>query len=172
MTKADLRKEYVELTNSSKTGKQRGFAFEKLFNGLLEVEKLVPSFSYRPSGEQIDGMFEFQHRFFHVECKWEEAPIPASSIYSLRGKLDGKLSGCLGIFISMSNFSIDCPAALEKGKDVNILLFTKGDIDACFSSDYTFSEILKIKLRYAALYGSCLYEHSTHLQLTKQGKIK
>jgi hypothetical protein len=172
MIKADLIKEYTKLTNNSIVGKQRGFAFETLFNKLLEEEKLFPSFSYKPTGEQIDGMFEYQNRFFHVECKWEDAPIPASSIYSLRGKLDGKLSGCLGVFISMSDYSIDCPAALEKGKDVNILLFTKVDMDSCFSHNYTFSEILKIKLRYAALYGSCLYEHSTHLQLTKQGKAK
>ncbi len=171
-TKTDLIQEYSALSDNSKKRIKRGFAFEKLFNELLDSEKLNPSFSYKPSGEQIDGMFEYQNRFFHVECKWETAPVPASSIYSLQDKLNGKLSGSLGIFVSMSDFSIDAPQALEKGKDINILLFTKNDIEACFSENCTFSEILGIKLRYAALYGSVLYEHSTHLQLLKLNKEK
>lgn len=68
-TKADLIKEFNDLKNNSKTGKKRGFAFEKLINELLELENLKPSFSYKATGEQIDGMFEFKNRFFHIECK-------------------------------------------------------------------------------------------------------
>lgn len=96
----------------------------------------------------------------------------ASNFYSLQGKMEGKLIGSLGIFISMSDFSVDAPSALEKGKPINTLLFTGGDIKDCFSNTYSFSEILETKLRKAALYGSALYEHSTHLQLLKLNKVK
>ncbi len=171
-TKADLIKEFNDLKSNSKTGKKRGFAFEKLINELLELENLNPSFSYKSTGEQIDGMFEFKHRFFHIECKWESKPMCASNFYSLQGKMRGKLIGSLGIFISMSDFSLDAPSALEKGKTIDTLLFTSGDIKDCFSPAYSFSEILEIKLRNAALYGSVLYEHSTHLQLLKLNKVK
>jgi len=170
--KKDLISDYNDLVNNSQKGIKRGFAFEKLFNELLDLEELNPSFSYKPTGEQIDGMFEFENRYFHVECKWEAKPLPVSAIYSLRGKMEGKLVGSLGVFVSMSHFSPDVSEALERGKDINILLFTKGDVDSCFSDKYTFVEILKIKMRYAALYGSVLHEHSTHLNLLKQNKVK
>ena len=160
------------MLNNSKKGISRGFAFEKLFNELLLLENLSPSFSYKPSGEQIDGLFEFYNQFFHVECKWEKEPVPASSIYTLLGKLEGKLINSLGIFISMSDFSKDIPFALERGKSINILLFTKSDMSDCFSVKYTFTEILKAKMRRAALYGSVLYEYSTHLKLLKLNKTK
>jgi len=171
-TKADLIIEFQDLNNNNKTGTKRGFAFERLINELLKFEKLKPSFSYKPTGEQIDGMFEFKNRFFHVECKWESKPICASNFYSLHGKMVGKLIGSLGIFISMSDFSVDAPSALEKGKPIDTLLFTSGDVVDCFSNTYSFTEILETKLRNAALYGSVLYEHSTHLQLLKLNKVK
>lgn len=153
-------------------GIQRGFAFEKLLSEMLEIEKLNPSYSYKAVGEQIDGMFEFRNRFFHFECKWEDKAISASSIYQLQGKLEGKLDGSLGIFISMSNFSTDAPKTLEKGKSINVLLFTKEDMDFIFSGKYFFKELLDVKLRYAALYGSTLYEYITHLQMQKLNKVK
>jgi hypothetical protein len=171
-TKADLIKEFNDLNNNGQTGKNRGFSFERLINESLNHEKLSPSFSYKPTGEQIDGMFEFKNRFFHVECKWESDPICASKIYSLQGKLKGKLIGSHGVFISMSDYSEVAPEALEKGKEIDILLFTRNDVAACFTNSCSFSELLEIKLRYAALYGSVLYEYSTHLQLLKLKKVK
>jgi hypothetical protein len=171
-TKADLIQEFNILKNNVQTGKKRWFSFERLINGLLNYENLNPSFSYKPSGEQIDGMFDFKNRFFHVECKWESDPICASKIYSLQGKLKGKLIGSHGVFISMSDFSEDAPKALEKGKEIDILLFTSNDIALCFTNIYSFSELLETKLRYAALYGSVLYQYSTHLQLQELNKVK
>lgn len=171
-TKSDLINEFLDLNNNVIKGKKRGFIFEKLINELLELENLKPSFSYKTTGEQIDGMFEFKNRFFHVESKWESKPISASNFYSLQGKMSGKLTGSLGIFISMSDYSMDATTALEKGKPIDILLFNSGDIIDCFSSSYSFKEILETKLRYAALYGTVLYEHSTHLQLLKLNKVK
>lgn len=171
-TKSDLIKEFKDLKNNNKTGTKRGFAFERLINELLKIENLKPSFSYKATGEQIDGMFEFKNRFFHIECKWESKPICASNFYSLHGKMNGKLVGSLGIFISMSDFSVDAPLALEKGKPIDTLLFTSGDIEDCFSNTFSFNEVLETKLRNAALYGSVLYEHSTHQQLLKLKKVK
>ena len=65
-TKSDLIKEFKDLKSNNKTGTKRGFAFERLINELLEIENLKPSFSYKPTGEQIDGMFEFNLKLFAV----------------------------------------------------------------------------------------------------------
>jgi hypothetical protein len=169
--KQDLIDAYQKM-NNRRDAKKRGFDFEKLFQELLAFEKLNPIPSYRPKGEQIDGFFEFRNLFIHLECKWEAKPQAASNIYTMQGKLAGKLIGCLGIFVSMSNFSTDAPEAIEKGKPIDILLFTKSDVDYCFSANYTFSDILYIKMRNAALYGSCLYEFATHLQISSDTKSK
>ncbi len=170
--KKHIIKDYGNLVNGSIKGIQRGFVFEKLVNEILEIENLNPSYSYKAAGEQIDGMFEFRNRYFHFECKWEDKAISVSSIYQLQGKLDGKLDGSLGVFISMSNFSTDAPKALEKGKSINIILFTKEDMDFIFSNKHYFNELLDVKLRYAALYGSTLYEYISHLQMQKLNKAK
>jgi hypothetical protein len=39
-----------------------------------------------------------------LEAKWhrDEFELPASTIYEFKGKVDGKLVGTVGIFISMS----------------------------------------------------------------------
>jgi len=170
--KGRLIEDYKNLTNDVQKGIERGFAFEKLVNELLEIEGLNPSFPYRTSSEQIDGMFEAKGRYFHIECKWEEKPLPVSSIYSLQGKLSGKLIGSLGVFISMSGFSIGASDALERGKSINTLLFIKSDMDWIFSTKYTFLDVLNAKLRYAALYGNIMYDFDTHLKLLKLNKAK
>jgi hypothetical protein len=164
MKKADLITRYQLLrTGNSQKRQTRGYEFEKLLFDLLEFENLKPSPSYKLKGEQIDGLFEFEHKFFLLECKWEKDEMPASQLYTFQGKVERKLVGGLSIFISMSNFSIDCPQSIEK-KPINMILFTKEDMDYCFSEGYTFSKILKVKLRYAAQYGSVLYPFLTYLQ--------
>lgn len=83
--------------------------------------------------------------------KWHKSEIPASAIYSFKGKVDGKLSGTIGIFISMSGYSKDAVDALCLGKELNIILFDKEDIEEAFNT--SFSNVLKQKLRAAADYG-------------------
>lgn len=126
----------------------RGYNFEKLIYDMLEKENLEPSKSYKVKGEQIDGSFFYGERIFLVEAKWHKQEMSASSIYEFKGKVDGKLTGTLGIFISISGFSQDAVDALLYGKDVNILLFTQDDFEACLKDG--FSNVLKIKLRAAA----------------------
>lgn len=171
-SKKELLVAYQKLVQNVQTGMKRGFAFERLFNELLQLEGLHPSFPYKFDGEQIDGMFEFQNRFFYLECKWEAKPLSVSSVYAFEGKLRGKLIGGIGIFVSMSDFSIKVAKSLPRGKDINILLFTREDVDYCFSEKYAFSEILKAKMRHAALYGSVFYEYKTHLKLLKNNRAK
>ena len=84
---------------------KRGRNFEKLLHKLLDAEGLRPKINLRPDGEEIDGSFEMDSRVYLLEAKWHKTPLPASSIYAFRGKIDGKLIGTVGVFISMSSFS-------------------------------------------------------------------
>jgi hypothetical protein len=153
-----LLKEYralkrISQAESTKTKQQRGRDFENILRDLLDLENLAPEIRVRPGGEEIDGSFKLQTRYFLLEAKWTSAPQPASSLYEFRGKVQGKLVGTLGVFIAVNGFAPDCPDALVKGKSLDIILFDGEDIEGALQSDASFTTILDSKLRMASDYG-------------------
>lgn len=149
---------------------QRGRAFERVINQILAREDMEPRSSMRPSGEEIDGSFAIADCFFLLEAKWQANPIPASSLYAFKGKVDGKLVGTLGIFISMSDYSADAVDALLTGKELNLILFGQKDLLLIEDGKMTMREAIRVKRRYASEYGqpffaleSYLAEHSSSI---------
>ncbi len=147
----------------------RGFAFEKILKACLESEGLDPRSSYKAEGEQIDGSFFLDGSVFLLEAKWHKEELPASSIYQFKGKVDGKLSGTIGIFVSMSGYSEEAVDALTLGKSLNVILFGKEDIDSAIVGNSNFKQILKSKLRMAAEEG-VVYHSSEVEQVSKDGQ--
>jgi hypothetical protein len=154
----DFRETYANLKSpppavSADWYRRRGRQLERVLNALLEEEGLEPRLHYRSRGEEIDGSFVVNGRVFLLEAKWHDSPIAASALYAFKGKVDGKLVGTLGIFISMSDYSVDAVDALTVGKDMNVLLFDKGDLDACMDRNVGFKTVLGFKLRLACEIG-------------------
>ena len=89
-----------------------------------------------------------------LEAKWTQDPLPASSIYQFCGKVEGKLVGTIGVFISMSGFSGDAVDALVAGKVINTILFDGDDMRAVASGQVDFPSALDQKLRAAAESGT------------------
>lgn len=143
--------------------RQRGFDFERVLKRLLDADGLEPRASYKSKGEQIDGSFYLDGTFILLEAKWHAEPIPASTLYQFKGKVDGKLVGTLGVFISMSGYSEDAVDALTAGKSLNLILFNKEDIDAAIAGNQGFKTILKVKLRKAAEEGLVYYPTAIEL---------
>lgn len=108
------------LHNGAITKQRRGQLFEKWLNKLLSQAKLRPRTAWRPKGEEIDGSFILGGRVFLLEAKWWQDPVPASAVYQFKGKIDGKLVGTIGVFISMSGFADDAVDAVRVGKALNI----------------------------------------------------
>ncbi len=155
LNKQEIKKKFQELLDGKKyTPHQRGFEFEKLIFSVLQNEGLEPRSGYKPEGEQIDGSFFWNGQTFLLEAKWVTNPLPVSSIYSFKGKLDGKFHTTSGIFISVNGYSDDVEDALKFGKSLNILLFDKEDIPPIFNGEVLFLEVLKFKLRQAGDTGS------------------
>ncbi|AXM95744.1 restriction endonuclease [Pseudomonas plecoglossicida] len=153
---------YIELSellpDADATKKRaRGYDFEKILKRLLADEGLEPRSSYKSAGEQIDGSFYLDGSFLLLEAKWHALPVPASTLYQFKGKVDGKLVGTIGIFISMSGYSTDAVDALIAGKTLNLILFTKEDMDAAIIHKLGFKRILKDKLRKAAEEGLAFF---------------
>lgn len=123
----------------------RGKAFEGFLGDVFQNSGLRHKLSYRPKGEEIDGAIWWQLRTLLLEAKWYATPLPASSIYAFKGKVDGKFDGTLGIFISVSGYSKDCIDALSHGKNLNILLFDGDDVEV-MADGTSFVAMLEEKL--------------------------
>lgn len=150
---------------------QRGRNFERILNKMLSKEEMEPSTSMRPAGEEIDGSFSIGNSFYLLEAKWHASPIPASALYSFKGKVDGKLIGTIGIFFSMSDYSKDAVDALVSGKELNLILFGHQDLLLIESGKITMREAMRIKLRYAANYGQPFYPLEAYLSKIQQANV-
>ena len=130
--------------------RQRGRDFERILHAMFAQADLSPRTSFRPQGEEIDGSFLYKGRVLLLEAKWTDKPLPASSIYQFRGKVEGKLVGTIGVFISMGGFSEDTIDALVAGKVINTILFSGDDMRAISYEQLTIVDALDRKLRAAA----------------------
>jgi hypothetical protein len=142
----------------------RGRKFEKILRAMFADAGLEPRLSYRPKGEEIDGAIWFEGRTILIEAKWTQGFHPASSIYQFKGKVDGKLTGTLGLFISMSGFSPDAVDALVAGKELNLILADGDDIRTLANTRLTILEALRRKLREAGEYGNPSFPLSSIMQ--------
>lgn len=163
MTRNQLKTEFQRLSDDNNfprpvDKRQRGRDFEKLIYNLLDNEGLQPSTGFRPEGEEIDGSFILGHSVFLIEAKWHQSAMPASSIYQFKGKVDGKLVGTIGVYISISGFSSEAVDALTFGKSINIILFDNEDFTTCINEENGFTKVLLKKLRVATEKGTVFFQ--------------
>ncbi|MES0490553.1 MAG: hypothetical protein ABUK01_11200 [Leptospirales bacterium] len=139
----EITKEYHEikkLPSAKITAQQRGITFEKLINQLFDIHNISIKSGYHTSdnkSEQIDGVIEVYHRIILLEIKWVEVNLAASHLYSFIGKVDNKLDGTLGLFISYEELSNNFIESISKGRHRNILIIHgSSNIDLLFTKDF------------------------------------
>lgn len=147
---------------------ERGYELERFLIDCARIEQLDAEYSYRGSGEQVDGYFVVDHRHFLLEAKWSQKPMPASDVFAFQGKLRGKLVGTLGLFASMSGFSEETPGALVSGKELNVLLADASDVLLALSAPHSFHEMVRVKMRAAAKRGDVYYEYKRWLDARRK----
>lgn len=162
MTRQELKQELTRLSDDSNfpdaiSKRNRGRDFEKLIHSLLQIEGLNPNSNFRPDGEEIDGSFVLGQTVFLFEAKWHGTKMSTSSIYQFKSKVDGKLVGTIGIYISMSGFSSEAVDALTYGKSINIILFNRADFTTCINENDGFIKVLKTKIRIATEKGMVFF---------------
>lgn len=133
--------------------RRRGRQFERALYHLLKGEGLRPRTNFRPKAEEIDGSFEYRHKYFLLEAKWRKGAVGLAPLDSFDSKVGRKLSGTLGVFISMSGYTPDAADALVKGRSLSVVLFDGSDVEACFHVSAGFRQVLEVKLRNAAEFG-------------------
>jgi hypothetical protein len=132
----------------------RGRDFELILNAMLNEDNLEARTSYRPRGEEIDGAFWLDGRVVLLEAKWTASVHPASSLYQFKGKVDGKLVGTVGLFVSMAGYSTDAVDALVAGKELNVILADGEDINQIVEGKVGPAEAIRWKLRQAGEFGN------------------
>lgn len=141
--------------NASKAWfQERGRQLELVIENVLQLARLEPKIRIRPDGEEIDGSFALDGRYYLLEAKWHAGPTPASHLYAFKGKVDGKLAGTIGVFITMGRYSPDAVTALQAGKVLNLILFSAEDFRLVVGGGCSFAEAMRRKLRHAAQEGS------------------
>ncbi len=156
-----LRDEFErQVENPCLSEQQRGIQLEKFIGKICMNEGHLYRKPYRPKGEQVDGAVQVLGKTYLLEIKYQNRPIPASKVYEFRGKIEGKLSGTLGIFWSMSGYSEDCLQAVRIGKDLNVILFDRSDLDAILDEEIKFNELLQEKVWIATTSGVVYYPSS------------
>ncbi len=163
------KREYETLRKLDETSdpterRRRGIRLEEIISSILEASNLEPRIRFRPLGEELDGSFVLGDRHFLVEAKWHSRPLPASQVYAFKGKVDGKLAGTLGVFISLSGYGEDAVDALSRGKVLNVILFDRDDFEAAL--DHSFRKVLLVKLRKAAEEGTIFYPYASESAFT------
>ena len=112
--------------------RRRGMQFEMLFYNIFEVHGILEDRSYKneDGSQQIDGSIVINNKIFIVETKWERTETLASEkLLTFIGKINSKIEGTLGLFISYNKLSRTTIDTARGGIKQNcIIIHGEGDI--------------------------------------------
>jgi hypothetical protein len=120
----NYRVEYDKIA-AIKKARTRGYAFEALLNKIYDDCKVLINKSYKTADgtQQIDGAVEINSKIFLVEAKWEKKEtLAASKLYSFLGKINSKMEGTLGVFISHEKLSNNFTKSIRNGLRQNCIV--------------------------------------------------
>jgi hypothetical protein len=159
----DLRMLWDTIKSGSTPGWNEGKALEHLVVRAFELGNLEVEYPYHvpPGGkplEQIDGILYLQSHIFLLESKDEKA-TDIEAIAKLRNQLMKRPDTTLGCVFTRDHFSTPALVVADFATPQRILLWSKGDIDACLRNE-NFAAVLQDKYRRLCKYG--LTDHSPY----------
>lgn len=143
----DLQSRLAELMQMP--AQPRGFAFEKFLSELFALYGLAPRGSFRLVGEQIDGSFQVGQIVFLLEAKWQDAETAQADLLVFNGKVEGKGTGGLGLFVSYNRFSDDGLLAFSTGRRTSIICMDGLDLYQVVSGRLNLVDVIERKRRRA-----------------------
>lgn len=146
-----LAKHFSELV-ATRDHQARGFLFETFLQGMFAAYDLNPRGSFKITGEQIDGAFEFEGTQFLLEARWEKRRQGAAPLDSFSKKVERKLENTLGLFIALEGFAEEGLTAF-RGSRPAVILMDGEDLALVLQGLIDFRELLKQKIRHASQTG-------------------
>lgn len=131
----------------------RGYDLQKLFEELFEVFGIEYRPPYRTPTEEIDGHFMFEDHDYLVELRWRKDPPSEQDLAAFKYKVDKKISGTRGVFVSMVGFRLQTVDEFNKGAGTNIILMDGNDLALILEGHISLPDALRSKVRKAAQEG-------------------
>lgn len=140
----DLQKQFTELNQeayekNTDLAQERGRQFENIVHLLFKAWGLLKRGSYHTSdnkSEQIDGVLLLDGRYALLEAKWVKANLAASELFSFLGKVEGKFTGTIGVFVSRNELTPNFLNALRAGRRQCIIVIHGRDVDGLFDPSF------------------------------------
>ena len=155
---------------------KRGTEFEKLINKILEDNGVLVNSRYRTSDSQqeIDGAILIYNKIFLVEVKWEdEDTLAASKLFSFLGKINSKIEGTLGVFISYNELKQNFIDSVRNGLRQNcILIHGKENIENIIDEKVNLKEYIEYCFLKASTKNTVHVKTSEFISIPKNNKIK
>jgi hypothetical protein len=134
----------------------RGFAFEKFLYNYFKDHNMNPRGSFRITGEQIDGSFEFKDEVYLLEAKWQNQQTSENDLLVFSGKIGSKAEWTRGLFLSYAGFTEQGLIAFSKGKRTNMIGMTGEELSRVLIGKMKLEDIFTKKIRNAAETGDFL----------------
>jgi hypothetical protein len=142
--------------------RQRGYGLEKVVHEALLRDGLEARSSTPASrGDQIDGALVLDGRAAVVECKWEASAISSTKLTAFQAKVDRRLVGTIGFFISASGFAEGSHSYLQRASALNTLLVDFDDLKWALSPGGSIGKMLREKILRAAWDGLVYWRDPT-----------
>jgi hypothetical protein len=146
---AALQDRMLKLAAMKAKAQERGYAFEGFLSELFALYGLASRGSFRLIGEQIDGSFQVGQEVYLLEAKWQDARTAQADLLVFNGKVEGKATGALGLFVSYSGFTPEGLQAFAHGRRTSILCMDGLDLAQVLSGRLSFTDVIGKKRRRA-----------------------
>lgn len=160
---SELHKNFVAMVSSSDY-QARGYGLEDLLSELFALFELRYRKSYRTESEQIDGFFNFGGFDYLVEARWRRDPPSLDDLLAFKGKVDRKIAGTRGFFISAVGFRPEIIQRLREAGPANLILLDGYDLTLILEGRVSLTDGLQAKIDKASQEGTLFYPLSTLLQ--------
>lgn len=133
---------------------ERGYELERLVGRLCLAEGVRWDPPSRQPGQQIDGAIHFENRVIIVESRWRSDKADFGDIAKLSSKAGTRLTGTLGLFISMEGFSEEGKSLwLSAGKQRNCILLRGGEFAKVISRQIDWRTALNYMIERGSVHG-------------------
>jgi Holliday junction resolvase-like predicted endonuclease len=143
---------FRELPNGM-TPQSRGQRFNSLIADLFTVFGIAAKANQNSVGE-LDVIFTHGGRRFILEAKWEQKKTATGPIAKLQRRVDQRMAGVTGVFLSMKGYSEHALAEIDKGRRLDIILLDEDHWEAMLSGFVPPAEMLDLATDAASFNGS------------------
>jgi len=114
------------------TRQRRGQLFNGLIAELLKLYGIKARADNRSVGE-LDVIFTYNDRRFILEAKWVESKTDTGPIAKLQRRVEQRMAGVAGVFLSMSGYTADAIDEYRLGRRIDTLLLERSHWEAILS---------------------------------------